>query len=90
MLRGNSCNGLPSSTSVLRCSYEVTYNNQCGSSKSITVTATGRDDRGQTVTAGSTTVSIPTGSGTKSGTIGFDSGVQCGSVRVSGGGSGNC
>lgn len=90
MLSGDPCNGLPSSTSALRCSYEVTYNNQCGSSKSITVTVTGRNDKGQTVTAGSTTVSIPTGSGKKTGVIGFDSGVQCGSIRVSGGGSGNC
>lgn len=90
MLSGNPCNGLPGSTSALRCSYEVSYNNQCGSSKSITVTVTGRNDKGQTVTAGSTSVSIPTGSGKKTGVIGFDSGVQCGSISVSGGGSGNC
>ena len=90
MLSGDPCNGLSGSTSALRCSYEVSYNNQCGSSKSITVTVTGRNDHGQTVTAGSTTVSIPTGSGKKTGVIGFDSGVQCGSIRVSGGGSGNC
>ena len=90
MLSGDPCNGLPSSTSALRCSYEVSYNNQCGSSKSITVTVTGRNDNGQTVTAGSTSVSIPTGSGKKTGVIGFDSGVQCGSISVSGGGSGNC
>ena len=56
----------------------------------MTVTAAGRNDHGQTVTAGSTTVIIPTGSGKKTGVIGFDSGVQCGSIRVSGGGSGNC
>lgn len=90
MLSGDPCNGLPGSTSALRCSYEVYYNNQCGSSKSITVTVTGRNDNGQTVTAGSTSVSIPTGSGKKTGVIGFDSGVQCGSISVSGGGSGNC
>ena len=65
MLSGDPCNGLSGSTSALRCSYEVSYNNQCGSSKSITVTVTGRNDHGQTVTAGSTTVSIPTGSGKK-------------------------
>lgn len=90
MLSGDPCNGLSGSTSALRCSYEVSYNNQCGSSKSITVTVTGRNDNGQTVTAGSTSVSIPTGSGKKTGVIGFDSGVQCGSISVSGGGSGNC
>ncbi|UWF84501.1 MAG: hypothetical protein [Bacteriophage sp.] len=90
MLSGDPCNGLSGSTSALRCSYEVSYNNQCGSSKSITVTVTGRNDHGQTVTAGSTSVSIPTGSGKKTGVIGFDSGVQCGSISVSGGGSGNC
>ncbi len=90
MLSGDPCNGLPSSTSALRCSYEVTYNNQCGSSKSITVTVTGRTEGGESMTVGSTTVSIPTGSGKKSGTISFDRGVQCGSIRVSGGGSGNC
>lgn len=90
MLSGDPCNGLPSSTSALRCSYQVTYNNQCGSSKSITVTATGRTEGNEVITAGSTTVSIPTGSGTKSGSIGFDRGVLCGSVRVSGGDSGNC
>ena len=90
MLSGDPCNGLSGSTSTLRCSYEVSYNNQCGSSKSITVTVTGRNDHGQSVTAGSTTVSIPTGSGKKTGVIGFDSGVQCGSISVSGGGSGNC
>ena len=78
------------STSALRCSYKVSYNNQCGSSKSITVTVTGRNDHGQTVTVGSTPVSIPTGSGEKTGVIGFDSGVQCRSISVSGGGSGNC
>ena len=90
MLSGDPCNGLSGFTSVLRCSYEVPYNNQCGSSKSITVTVTGRNNLGQTVTAGSTTVSIPTGSGKKTGIIGFDSGVQCGSISVSGGRSGNC
>lgn len=90
MLSGDPCKGLPGSTSALRCSYEVFYNNQCGSSKSITVTVTGRNDNGQTVTAGSTSVSIPTGSGKKTGVIGFDLGVQCGSISVSGGGSGNC
>ena len=90
MLSGDPCNGLSGSTSALRCSYEVSYNNQCGSSKSITVTVTGRNDNGQTVTAGSTSVSIPTGSGKKTGVIGFDSGVQCGSISDSGGGSGNC
>ena len=81
---------MDSGTSSLSCSYSVSYNNQCGSSKSITVTATGRTDLGQTITAGSTTVTIPTGSGSKTGTIGFDRGVQCGSIRVSGGDSGNC
>ena len=50
MLSGDPCNGLSGSTSALRCSYEVSYNNQCGSSKSITVTVTGRNDHGQTVT----------------------------------------
>ena len=89
MLSGDPCNGLPGSTSTLRCSYEVSYHNQCGSSKSITVTVTGRNDHGRTVTR-STTVSIPTGSGKKTGVIGFDSGVLCGSISVSGGGSGNC
>lgn len=90
MLSGDPCHGLPGSTSALRCSYEVPYDNQCGSSKSITVTVTGRNDEGQTVTAGSTSVSIPTGSGKKTGVISFDLGVQCGSIRVSGEGSGNC
>ena len=90
VLSGDPCNGLPSSTSALKCSYKVTYNNQCGSSKSITVTATGRTEGNQVITAGSTTVSIPTGSGTKSGSIGFDRGVLCGSIGVSGGDSGNC
>lgn len=68
---------------ILRFWCKVVYNH-------LTVTVTGRNDHGQTVTAGSTTVSIPTGSGKKTGVIGFDSGVQCGSIRVSGGGSGNC
>ena len=90
MLSGDPCNGLSGYTSTLRCYYEVSYNNQCGSSKSITVTVTGRNDHGQTVTAESPTVSIPTGSGKKTGVIGFDSGVQCGSISISGGGSGNC
>ena len=89
MLSGDPCNGQHVSTSALRCSYEVFYDNQCGSSKSITVTVTGRNDHGQTVT-GSTSVSIPTGSGKKTGVIGFDSGVQCGSISVSGGGAGSC
>ena len=30
MLSGDPCNGLSGSTSALRCSYEVSYNNQCG------------------------------------------------------------
>ena len=90
MLSGDPCNGLSGSTSILRCSYEVSYNNQCGSSKSITVTVTGINDHGLTVTAGITTVSIPTGSGKKTGVIGFDSGVQCGSIWISGGGYSNC
>lgn len=89
-LNSDPCNGLPSFTSALRCPYEVSYDNQCGSSKSITVTVIGKNDNGQTVTAGSTSVSIPTGSGKKTGVIGFDSGVQCGSISAYGGGSWNC
>ena len=58
-------------------SWSVSMNNDCMS-------------HGQTVTAGSTSVSIPTGSGKKTGVIGFDLGVQCGSISVSGRGSGNC
>ena len=88
-LNGDQCNGMSSSTSALRCSYEVDYSNECGSSKSITVTATGRGDHGESI-SNSATVTIPTGSGSKTGTIGFDTGVQCGSIRVTGGGSGNC
>ena len=90
MLSGDPCNGLSGFTSILRCSYEVSYNNPCGSSKSITVIVTGRDNYGQTVTAGRTTVSIPTGSGKKTGVIDFDSKVQCGFISVSGGRSGSC
>lgn len=90
MLVGDPCNGLPSYTSILKCSYEVSYNNQCGSSKSITVTVLGKNDQGQTVTVGSTSVSIPTGSGKKTGVMISDSGVQCGSMIIYGGGSWNC
>lgn len=90
MLSGDPCKDLYGTISTLRCSYEVSYNNQCGSSKSITVTATGRVEHGQIVTVGSATVSIPTGSGKKTGVIDFDLEVRCGSVSVSGGGSGNC
>ena len=89
LLNGDQCNGMSSTTSALRCSYKVTYSNECGSSKSITVTASGRGDHGESI-SNSTTVSIPSGSGSKTGTIGFDSGVQCGSIRVSGGDSGYC
>lgn len=90
MLSGDPCDDLSGSTFASRCSYEVSYNNQCGSSKSITVTVTGRNNHGQTVTAGITSVSIPTGSGKITGVIGFGSKIQCGSISVSGGGSGNC
>ena len=90
MLSSDPCDDLHGSTSALMCYYKVPYSNQCGSSKSITVTVTGRNDHGQAVTAGSATVNIPTGSGIKSGIIVFDSGIQCGSISVFGGGTGNC
>lgn len=90
MLSGDPCDGLSGSTSALKCSYEVSYNNQCGKSKSITVIVTGRNDHGQTVTAGSATVIVPTGSGKRTGVLGLNLGVQCASISVSGEGSGNC
>ena len=83
---GDPCNGLGGSTQLVNVRYKVTYNNECSSSKSITVTAR----CGMRGVSNSISVSIPTGSGTKTGSILLDSGCACGSVIVTGSGSGTC
>ena len=82
---GNPCNGAPSGTSVLRVEVEITYSNECTTQKSLTVTASSSG-----TTIGSTTVTIPTGSGTKKATISFDRGYPCNSINISGRAGGQC
>ena len=67
----------------------MTYRNECGSSKSITVSGSGRTQNGETL-ENSTDVTIPTGSGTKDGTIYLSREVLCNTFSISGSGSGNC
>ena len=82
---GNPCNGTPSGTSALRVEVEITYSNECTTQKSLTVTASSSG-----TTIGSTTVTIPTGSGTKKATISFDRGYPCNSISVNGRAGGQC
>ena len=82
---GDPCNGIPSGTSALRVGVEITYSNECTTQKSLTVTASSSG-----TTIGSTTVTIPTGSGTKKATIFFDRGYPCGSINISGRAGGQC
>ena len=82
---GDPCNGAPSGTSALRVEVEITYSNECTTQKSLTVTASSSG-----TTIGSTTVTIPTGSGTKKATISFDRGYPCNSISVNGRAGGQC
>ena len=82
---GNPCNGAPSGTSALRVGVKITYSNECTTQKSLTVTASSSG-----TTIGSTTVTIPTGSGTKKATISFDRGYPCNSINISGRAGGQC
>ena len=82
---GNPCNGTPSGTSALRVEVEITYSNECTTQKSLTVKASSSG-----TTIGSTTVTIPTGSGTKKATISFDRGYPCNSISVNGRAGGQC
>ena len=82
---GNPCNGSPSGTSALRVEVEITYSNECTTQKSLTVTASSSG-----TTIGSTTVTIPTGSGTKKATISFDRGYPCNSINIIGRAGGQC
>ena len=65
--------------------YSGSYNNPCGTSKSITVTATDGYS-----TLASKTVTVPTGSGSLRGSLNWSKGSQCGNVTIGGDGSGNC
>ena len=89
MLSGDPCNGLSGSTSALRCSYEVSYNNQCGRSISGSVSGVGYTQNGEEQ-VNSASFTIPAGSGTKSGSVYFSREVVCGNVTISGHDSGNC
>ena len=82
---GNPCDGASSGTSALRVEAEITYSNECTTQKSLTVTASSSG-----TTIGSTTVTIPTGSGTKKATISFDRGYPCNSINISGRAGGQC
>ena len=82
---GDPCNGTPSGTSALRVEVEITYSNECTTQKSLTVTASSSG-----TTIGSTTVTIPTGSGTKKATISFGRGYPCNSISVNGRAGGQC
>lgn len=76
---GDPCNGMASGTSALRVQFKVDYSNQCTTQKSLTVRATSSGSE-----IGSTTITIPTGSGTKSGVISFDRGYPCGTINIVG------
>ena len=82
---GDPCNGMASGTSALRVQFKVDYDNQCTTQKSLTVKATSQGSE-----IGSTTITIPTGSGTKSGVISFDRGYPCGTININGRAGGQC
>ena len=82
---GDPCNGIASGTSALRVQFKVDYSNQCTTQKSLTVKATSSGSE-----IGSTTITIPTGSGTKSGVISFDRGYPCGTINIVGRAGGEC
>ena len=82
---GNPCYSASPGSSTLRVRVEITYSNECTTQKSLTVTAS---ISGTTI--GSTTVTIPTGSGTKKATISFDRGYPCDSINISGRAGGQC
>ena len=70
---------------VVATGYIINYNNPCGSSKSITVSASNGYS-----TLASESVSIPTGVGALRGSLYWSNGAMCGDVSVSGRGSGSC
>ena len=82
---GDPCNGMASGTLTLRVQFKVDYSNQCTTQKSLTVRATSSGSE-----IGSTTITIPTGSGTKSGVISFDRGYPCGTINIVGRAGGEC
>lgn len=76
---------MASGTSALRVQFKVDYSNQCTTQKSLTVRATSSGSE-----IGSTTITIPTGSGTKSGVISFGRGYPCGTINIVGRAGGEC
>ena len=72
------------------CAYTMTYNNQCGTSKSVRANASGTDRSGIS-RSWSCDISVPVGSGSVDGFCYSDIGdVKRTSVSISGGASGNC
>lgn len=70
--------------------YEIcNYNNQCGRSISGSVSGVGYTQNGEEQ-VNSASFTIPTGSGSKSGSVYFSREVVCGDVTISGHDSGNC
>ena len=70
---------------VTAASVKVTYNNPCGSSKSGTVGVSNGYS-----TVASRSITIPTGSGTKTENFNWTGGQRCGQLSATGGGSGSC
>ncbi len=69
--------------------FTITYNNQCGKSISGSVSGVGYTQNGEEQ-VNSASFTIPSGSGSKTGSMYFSREVVCGDVTISGHDSGNC
>ena len=70
--------------------YTLSYTNPCGSSKSVTVEVGGRPNDIVGDVSASRTVTVPSGSGSISGSLSLPQDCLCSSAYAIGYGSGNC
>ena len=70
--------------------YTLLYTNPCGSSKSVTVEVGGRPNDIVGDVSASRTVTVPSGSGSISGSLSLPQDCLCSSAYATGYGSGNC
>ena len=83
-------NCLSSSQLISTVPYTLSYTNPCGSSKSVTVEVGGRPNDIVGDVSASRTVTVPSGSGSISGSLSLPQDCLCSSAYATGHGSGNC
>ena len=83
-------NGQGGDLGLLHGNFVVAYTNNCGTAKSLNVTATGRRYGGTDTLSYNTTISIPNGTGSFKHSFYFDVAIVCHTFRISGGGTFDC